>query len=85
MGTATVLVVDDLEGVRALLAEVLRGRGYAVLTAAGVPEADAIRRRLGRGLDVVITDLRLTHRPQARKGCDLIRRWQALTPQLTAS
>ena len=83
MVTATVLVVDDLEGVRVLLGEVLGFYGYAVLSAASVPEAEAIRRRAGRGgLDLVITDLRLTHRPHAREGYDLIRRWQAVTPQL---
>jgi CheY-like chemotaxis protein len=83
MRTATVLVVDDLEGMRAMLGEVLGGCGYAVLTAAGVPEAEALRQHLGRGgLDLVITDLRLTHQARARKGADLIRRWQASTPQL---
>lgn len=82
MRTATVLVVDDLESIRALLSEVLGGCGYAVLMAAGVPEADALRHHLGQGLDLVIIDLRLTHRPHAREGYDLIRRWQASTPQL---
>jgi DNA-binding NtrC family response regulator len=83
MRTATVLVVDDLEDVRALLGEVLGFYGYAVLTAASVPEAEAIRQRLGlEGLDLVITDLRLTHLPHAREGYDLIERWHAATPQL---
>jgi DNA-binding NtrC family response regulator len=84
MRTATtVLVVDDLEDVRALLGEVLGFYGYAVLTAASVPEAEAIRQRLGwGGLDLVITDLRLTHLPHAREGYDLIERWHAVTPRL---
>jgi DNA-binding NtrC family response regulator len=48
-----------------------------------VPEAEAIRQRLGwGGLDLVITDLRLTLRPDAREGYDLIQRWHAATPQL---
>src|SRR5688500_2625031 len=83
MGTARVLVVDDLDDVQVLLGEVLGFYGYAVLTAATVADAEAIRRRVGlAGLALVITDLRLTHRPQAREGYDLIRRWQAVTPQL---
>jgi hypothetical protein len=47
--TARVLVVDDLEGMRALLGEVLGLYGYEALTAAGVPEAEAIRQRIGGG------------------------------------
>jgi DNA-binding NtrC family response regulator len=83
MRTATVLVVDDLEDVRALLGEVLGFYGYAVLTAASVPEAEAIRQRLGlEGMDLVIADLRLTYLPHAREGYDLIKRWHAATPQL---
>jgi DNA-binding NtrC family response regulator len=83
MRTATVLVVDDLEDVRALLGEVLGFYGYAVLTAASVPEAEAIRQRLGwGGLDLIITDLRLTLWPDAREGYDLIKRWHAATPRL---
>jgi DNA-binding NtrC family response regulator len=83
MQTARVLVVDDLEGMRALLEEVLGFYGYEVLTAASVPEAEAIRQRLGwEGVDLVITDLRLTHLPRAREGCELIQRWHAVTPRL---
>jgi DNA-binding NtrC family response regulator len=83
MQTATVLVIDDLADVRALLAEVLGFYGYAVVTAASVPEAEAVRQHLGwEGLDLVITDLRLTLRADAREGADLIQRWQALRPQL---
>jgi DNA-binding NtrC family response regulator len=83
MRTTRVLVVDDLEGMRALLGEVLGFYGYEVLTAASVPEAEAIRQRVGSGgLDLVIADLRLTHLPHAREGCELIQRWHAVTPQL---
>jgi DNA-binding NtrC family response regulator len=83
MRTARVLVVDDLEGMRALLGEVLGLYGYEALTATGVPEAEAIRQRIGwGGLDLVITDLWLTHLPRAREGWELIQRWHAVTPQL---
>lgn len=83
MQTARLLVVDDLECMRALLGEVLSFYGYEVLTAASVPEAEAIRQHVGRvGLDLVITDLRLTHLPHAREGYDLIQRWHDATPWL---
>jgi DNA-binding NtrC family response regulator len=83
MLVATVLVVDDIDSIREWLGAVLGLYGYAVLTAANVPEADAIRQRVGRAsLDLVITDLRLTHVPHAREGADLIQRWHADTPQL---
>jgi DNA-binding NtrC family response regulator len=34
------------------------------------------------GLDLVITDLRLTHLPHAREGYALIQRWHAVMPAL---
>jgi DNA-binding NtrC family response regulator len=83
MAPITVLVIDDLKGVRESLAEVLRLHGYRVLTAGSVPEAEAIRGQLGlEGLDLVITNLRLTRRAHAREGADLIQRWHALAPRL---
>jgi DNA-binding NtrC family response regulator len=83
MQTATVLVVDDLEDLRAMLRDVLGFYGYAVVTAASVLEAEAIRQCLGwGGLDLVMTDFRLTLRADARQGVELIQRWQAVRPQL---
>jgi DNA-binding NtrC family response regulator len=49
MPPTTVLVVEDMKSVRELLREVLGLYGYAVLTAASVPEAEAIRQRVGWG------------------------------------
>ena len=83
MRPTTVLVVEDLEGIRELLGEVLGFYGYDVLMAASVPEAEAIRQRMGLGgLDLVLTDLRLTGLPQAREGAELIQRWHAVIPAL---
>jgi DNA-binding NtrC family response regulator len=83
MPLTTVLVIDDLEGIRDSLAEVLRLHGYQVLTAGSVPEAEAVREHRGLGgLDVVITNLRLTRRAHAREGADLIQRWHTLAPRL---
>jgi hypothetical protein len=49
MRTATVLVVDDLEDLRAMLRDILGFYGYGVVTAASVLEAEAVRQRLGWG------------------------------------
>ena len=83
MPHATILVIDDLEGIRDSLAEVLRLRGYEVLTAATEAEAEAVRQRVGlEGLALVITNIRLTRAPQAREGYALLQRWRPLAPHL---
>jgi two-component system response regulator CpxR len=51
----TLLVIDDDERLRSLLAEYLGGRGYAVITASS-GEAGLIRLR-GGGIDMVILDV----------------------------
>ncbi|MFI5275085.1 MAG: response regulator [Ktedonobacterales bacterium] len=54
---ARLLVVDDDPGVRATLAAVLRGQGYAVWTAGQA--SDALARLDEMGFDLVLTDLQL--------------------------
>jgi DNA-binding NtrC family response regulator len=74
---ATLLIIEDDADERAFLEEVLRRHGYRVLTAAHVPEAEAIGQRLGlEHLDVVILDL------QVREGYTLMQRWGAQAPHL---
>ena len=74
MRAMTVLVVEDLEEVRAVVAELLALDGYQVLTARSLAEAEAVRARLGlAALGLVITNLRLTRAPEAHEGIDLIR------------
>ena len=83
MRPTTVFVVEDVKVLRELLREVLGLEGYAVLTAASVPEAEAIHQRAGLGgLALVITDLRLTCGPDAWEGYALIQRWHAVRPAL---
>jgi DNA-binding NtrC family response regulator len=83
MSPATVLVIEDLEDVRTVLAELLRFEPYQLLTASSVEEAEAVCERLGPGaLDLVVTNVRLTHLPDAREGVDLILRWHAVEPHL---
>jgi DNA-binding NtrC family response regulator len=79
----TVLLIDDASAVRTALAQTLTRRGYRVYTAAGVPEAEALLRRLGAAaIHLVIADIHLTPDPQACEGYTLYRRWQAAHPAL---
>jgi len=83
MRPMTVLVVEDLEEVRAVVAELLALDGYQVLTARSLADAEAVRAGLGlAALGLVITNLRLTRTPEAHEGIDLIRRWHAADPAL---
>jgi DNA-binding NtrC family response regulator len=83
MRPMTVLVVEDLEEVRAIVAELLALDGYQVLTARNLAEAEAVREQRGlAALGLVITNLRLTRASEAHEGIDLIRRWHAADPLL---
>ena len=56
-GKETILLVEDEESVRALIADVLTSKGYAVLPAAdGVSALELARTHVGR-IDLVISDL----------------------------
>jgi two-component system, OmpR family, response regulator len=83
MPQATILLIEDQEGIRDSLAAMLRLQGYDVLTAATEAEAEAVRQRVGLGgLALVITNIRLTRAPQAREGYALLQRWHPLAPRL---
>jgi len=56
-GSATVLVVEDEDGVRRLVCEILRGAGYLVLEAAGGPDALALAERYPEPIDLLLTDV----------------------------
>jgi signal transduction histidine kinase len=56
----TVLLVDDQEDLRNLVASVLGGAGHTVLAAAGVEEALRLCREHPGGIDVLLTDLVLS-------------------------
>jgi PAS domain S-box-containing protein len=55
-GTETVLIAEDEEGVRGVAELALRHLGYAVLSAAGAEEAEALARGAGR-IDLLLTDV----------------------------
>ncbi len=54
---ATVLVVDDETEVRTLIAEILRGSGYRVVVAPDGDAAIALLERVGRQVDLLVTDV----------------------------
>jgi two-component system response regulator FlrC len=72
---AHVLIVDDEPGIRSFLAEVLRGEGHTVTTAADGEEASRLLDQ--RGFHVVITDLRM---PRV-DGMTLVRKVRAESPE----
>jgi DNA-binding NtrC family response regulator len=69
--------------VRETLVEVLSIYGYRAITAASVEEAEAAKERLGvEGIQLVIADVHLTPRAQARAGYALAQRWRTEHPEL---
>lgn len=54
---ATILVVEDEAGIRALVRKILRRQGYEVLEAANGQDALALCREPGRHVDLLITDV----------------------------
>ena len=56
-GHETLLLVEDEEGVRELIAEWLGGHGYTVLTASNGAEALALASREARSIDLLIADV----------------------------
>ncbi len=61
-GSERVLVVDDDAAVRALIARLLRARGFEVLEAEGADAAEEILERHPDGIDLLLTDLVMPRR-----------------------
>ncbi|KQN26910.1 diguanylate cyclase [Sphingomonas sp. Leaf33] len=66
----TILVVDDEQAVRTLMAEALTDRGHRVLTAQNGAEALAVLDRDGDAIDLVLTDVGLTGGMNGRQVAD---------------
>jgi len=56
-GTGTVLVVEDDDTLRSLIAVMLRGSGYTVLEAPAAPQALSLAERHAGHIDLVLTDV----------------------------
>ncbi len=72
--THRILVVDDEEEVREILAETLQDFGYAVVTAASGEEALPLLVR-DRGVVMVITDVRMPGMSGLELADEIRRRW----------
>jgi CheY-like chemotaxis protein len=68
-GSETILLVDDEEGVRQVLARGLEEKGYRLLEASSATQALEILQRLGEEVDLVVTDLAMP----GMNGLDLAR------------
>jgi DNA-binding NtrC family response regulator len=73
LGSETVLLVEDEEGVRRLIATILEQHGYRVLEASGGEEAIRTYHACPHGIDLLITDVVLPR----MKGPELAARLQA--------
>ncbi len=56
-GTETILLVEDEEAVRMVASRVLTERGYLVLEASNGREALTVAEQVGKGIDLVLTDM----------------------------
>jgi two-component system, NtrC family, response regulator AtoC len=74
---ASILIVDDEEGIREFIADALSADGHETAEAADAMEA--VKQLHERGFDVMLTDLRM---PGALDGMDLVRKARAEEPEM---
>ena len=78
-----ILIVEDNEVLRDMMAVALQTHGYEVATTATVQEAEAAMRQCGpTAIGLVISDLNLTSDREAREGYALYQRWATAYPTL---
>lgn len=80
VSTARILVVDDDEDVRDLVAIILRGAGYDVEAAGN--GAEALRRLEQQGYDLVVSDLQMPELDGPNLYLEVTRRWPSGHPQV---
>jgi len=78
-GDETILVVEDEEGVRALVMRVLQDLGYRLLQAPTGPRAIEVAREYGAAIDLLITDIVM---PDGMNGIELAERLRGTRPSL---
>lgn len=74
----TILLVEDEEGVRAVLSELLGGLGYTVLPAGNGVEAVGIASSHAGGIDLVVTDMVMPEMSGQELGRTLAQKWPDL-------
>jgi len=75
---ATILVVDDLEDVRALTRRILEKHGYRVLAAASGAEALVLAAERGRTIDLLVTDVVMPGMSGSELSAELGQRYPAM-------
>jgi two-component system cell cycle sensor histidine kinase/response regulator CckA len=76
-GSETILVIEDNELIRELVAKILTGIGYTVMTAGCADEALPLAAAFSERLDLIVSDVMLPGQP----GPELVARIQRLHPQ----
>ena len=74
----TILLVEDEEGVRAVLSELLGGLGYTVLPAGNGVEAVSVASSHGGSIDLVVTDMVMPEMSGQELGRTLAQKWPDL-------
>jgi two-component system cell cycle sensor histidine kinase/response regulator CckA len=74
----TILLVEDEEGVRAVLAELLTGLGFTVLEAGNGVEAVDVATRQAGAIDLVVTDMVMPEMSGQELGRTLAQKWPDL-------
>jgi len=77
-GTETILLVEDRQNLRTVLAQVLEGFGYRVLSASGADEALALADRHAGAIHLLLTDVVMPR----MGGADLARRISERCPEI---
>ena len=77
-GDETILVVEDEDGVRALVIKVLEDLGYRLLQAQSGPSAIEVWREHGPGIDMLITDIVMPDGMNGIELADRLRRTQSV-------
>jgi two-component system, cell cycle sensor histidine kinase and response regulator CckA len=77
-GRGTILLVEDEEGVRSVLSELLTGLGYTVLQAANGVEAVGIATKHVDVIDLVVTDMVMPEMSGQELGRNLANQWPNL-------
>jgi CheY-like chemotaxis protein len=77
-GTETILLVDDEDGVREVLARGLQERGYRLLEASSAPQALELLQRQAGEIDLVVTDLAMP----GMNGIELAQQASGISPFL---
>jgi two-component system cell cycle sensor histidine kinase/response regulator CckA len=77
-GHGTILLVEDEEGVRSVLCELLTGLGYTVLQAGNGVEAVGIAKKHNGAIDLVVTDMVMPEMSGQELGRNLAQQWPNL-------